>query len=650
MSDIQLPLAEAFLAAIEPNKTVNHFFVAVLKDEGGKRISSKEIRGTIEETKDRLVKYNKEGYEIFVLINRLKDGAGRKNENITHARACFVDSDTGSIDNFVMKPNIIVQSSRGEHAYYLIEPTQDLKKFTECQKGLISVLKTDPVIKDPARCMRLPGFFSHTNKSSPVLVTIKHLDKRRQKIEEIIDLHPVNESEIGKLKKFSNEEKSDSSPPVKLLTDEYVQFGQLRDGFVYYCGVMHQYTGTHYKPVLEAELKPSILRFLQNHHEKYATASMANNIFTQLTARGLVSSDFTTPCFLNDFSKPKVIIPMKNGLFCLDDYMKQKNCFFIPHSKDYFSLTCLPYSYDPEAKCPEFMRFLKRIQPQKDVRLLLQEWCGYNLIHKTNLEKMMLFVGAGANGKTVLCTIMKELLGNENVSAVPLEQFSPSKPYQLTEAVGMLANIHEEFSGGSQISEGILKQFITGSSMTFERKMQRPFKARPTARLTFCSNELPQFKDRSSGLWRRLICVPFSVQIPAAEQRTEYQDGPWWIETGEMKGIFNWALRGLVRLLNRGHFKEPESCKLFKKQYREDVNPTKTFLDKHCAIGKGEEIGTTELYSAYREFMSNVGEQKLSMAQFAEEVRRIFKVNKSSNAVKRNGRRERIWINLSFNP
>lgn len=642
-------MAMQLLTRIEPDENAIHFFVAVLKNENGKRIDSREIRGTFQSVKDKLIKLNQEGFEIYYAVNKLLDAAKRKNENITKIRSCFVDSDNGSIKHFKLKPSIIVQSSRGEHAYWPVNSENNIDLFVKCQKGLITALKTDANIHDPARCMRLPGFYSYTNKSSPFLVTIKYISPHNFTLNEVFKAHPIDEVILKDLKGFSPKSESTSKANnLKLLTDEYILFDELRDGFVYHSGVIFKYTGNRYEPKSESYLKPSILKFLQAHYENHATGNMANQIYTQLTARGLINYDANPPCFLNDYNISPAIIPMENGLFKVDEYMKSKTSTFIPHTKDYFSLTCLPYKYDPLAKCSEFLRFLKRIQPDKKTRLLLQEWFGYNLIHMTRMEKMMLFVGNGANGKTVLCTILRELLGSDNVSSVPLEQFSSSKPYQLAESVGMLANIHEEFSGNNQISEGILKQFITGSSMTFERKMQRPFKAQPTARLTFCSNDLPQFKDRSSGLWRRLICVPFEVRIPASEQRSEYQDGNWWIKTGEMPGILNWALRGLARLLERGHFNEPERCKQFKKNYREDVNPTKTFLDNHCTVEIGSLVSTTKLYQEYKEFMFRMGEQKLSIPQFAEEIRRQFKVKKSINAISHESNRERVWINLKY--
>ena len=120
--------------------------------------------------------------------------------------------------------------------------------------------------------------------------------------------------------------------------------------------------------------------------------------------------------------------------------------------------------------------------------------------------------GEGANGKSVVCEILTAMLGEENVSNVPLEIFG--ERFQLAASLGKLANIASEVGELKSVAEGFLKQFTGGDRMLFDRKGLLPIHARPTARLVLATNNRPRFSDRSAGLWRRMILLPFNVTIP----------------------------------------------------------------------------------------------------------------------------------------
>jgi putative DNA primase/helicase len=68
--------------------------------------------------------------------------------------------------------------------------------------------------------------------------------------------------------------------------------------------------------------------------------------------------------------------------------------------------------FDPKAACPQFDQFLLGIQPDPDVRRLLQQLAGVWLTGSSNLQKLIFFYGLGANGKTTFIELMAWLLGD----------------------------------------------------------------------------------------------------------------------------------------------------------------------------------------------------------------------------------------------
>lgn len=297
------------------------------------------------------------------------------------------------------------------------------------------------------------------------------------------------------------------------------------------------------------------------------------------------------------------------------------------HTPRWWSPHRLPFPYDPTATAtpPRWEDFLfKNLEADGQRIDLLQEWAGYCLLPSTDQQKFMILEGEGANGKSVYCAVLEALLGEENVSHVPLELFG--QRFGLTPTLGKLANIITEVGDLDRLAEGYLKAFTDGSGLTFDRKNRDAIEARPSARLLIATNNRPRFSDRSGALWRRMILVPFRVEIPQ-EERVAGMDKPsWWLASGELPAIFNWALEGLRRLQTRGRFTEPVLCKEALDDYRIEANPAREFLLEACEDSDRQgEIDASALYRAYHKWCESNGYRPLGNRQFGKEVRRVFR-------------------------
>ena len=100
----------------------------------------------------------------------------------------------------------------------------------------------------------------------------------------------------------------------------------------------------------------------------------------------------------------------------------------------------------------------------------------------------------------------------------------------------------------------MLKQITAGDRLYLDRKGIAGVDIKPTARLVLATNNRPPLGDRSQGLWRRLLLVPFRVSIPESQQDRQLARKL----RGELPGILNWALDGLIRLRQQGRFTESQ--------------------------------------------------------------------------------------------
>jgi P4 family phage/plasmid primase-like protien len=231
----------------------------------------------------------------------------------------------------------------------------------------------------------------------------------------------------------------------------------------------------------------------------------------------------------------------------------------LPHTDQWFSSIQLPYPIgfvehdsDPDEEyveylqlCPKWEAFLDQmLEGDSDRIALLQEWFGYNLSASTHLQRMLLMLGQGANGKSVVLHVLRQLVGPANVSAVPLDVLFSR--FQLTHTRGKLVNIVTEH-GDAAVDEQRLKAYVDGSVMYSDRKGLPGVEFLPTAKLIIAANQFPGFSDTSNGIWRRLLIIPFNVTIDPSQQN------PFLAESleEELSGIFHWALLGRDRLRTR---------------------------------------------------------------------------------------------------
>jgi putative DNA primase/helicase len=461
---------------------------------------------------------------------------------------------------------------------------------------------------------------------------------------------------IGKLKDRCPEGSVIGAEPKPSCADIAVGFLKDKKWFTnnqfllrYWREEFYLWNGRCYRRLSKPDLRAEVVGYVQSLplvREK-SGAKHGNEVLANIEALTLVSAEREVPCWIDSSERDaKFHIPMKNGVLDVKAFLECSSAPLLPHSSNLFSLAHVPYDFDPGSKCPQFEKFLQECLPNPEVRDFLQEWFGYNLVHDTTQAKFVILVGQGANGKSVICVVLRTLLGSENVSAIGLDQFSSERTFPLAITVGKLANIVEEMEAITKPAEGALKNFVGGGTITIEKKFKDAFDTKPTARLTFATNTLPNLNDQTDGIWRRLVVIPFCVQIlDEDKQDKRLIDSSYWIDSGEIKGIFNFALEGLRRLRARGAFVEPEECRAAKDGYRQDMNVIGQFLDETCEASEIGAFASSWLYRLYRSWSQERGFDIANNRRFSNELKRKFpNVYLSKNPVTQSvGSRSREW-------
>ncbi|MBN2315441.1 MAG: hypothetical protein JXM79_16040 [Sedimentisphaerales bacterium] len=201
----------------------------------------------------------------------------------------------------------------------------------------------------------------------------------------------------------------------------------------------------------------------------------------------------------------------------------------------------------------------------------------------------------------------------------------------------------ESCHGLDEMAETMLKSYTAGDRIKFQRKFREPVDAVPTAKIMISTNQLPQFADKSYGIWRRLLFVPFEKTIDESRQN------PNLIEAlgAELPGVFNWALAGLKSLEKAGRFTMPQRCRDAVADYRRDVNPARAFLlDNYVASLDYDGLPTQEVYESYVRWCGRNGYRPMNAANFGKEVKRTLNGVKQER-IRDRGRRIRMYQGMA---
>ncbi len=353
------------------------------------------------------------------------------------------------------------------------------------------------------------------------------------------------------------------------------------------------------------------------------TKEMVLNALDSLKSLVIVPGEYRSPVWLAETEHSRNCLPMKNGILNLDRIIEGHPEPLLPHTDTFFSTVLVPYNFDPTATCPLWHKFLNRnLEGDAERIAYLQEFFGYCLLPDARFHEFLLLFGEGKNGKSVICSVLSAMLGDDNVSRVPLETFG--QRFALIPTLGKLANVCAEVGELDKVAEGHLKAFVSGDPMQFEPKYKPAFNARPTAKLILATNSPPRFTDRSDGIWRRISPMPMRVVIGEHEVIRGMDSLKFWADTGELPGVLTWAIEGLRRLLTSRGFTRSKVCVKAKEEYRKEINPARAYLREHYGVDQDGAIACLMAYRDYVDECERTGHKPLGEGQFGKEVFRLF--------------------------
>lgn len=312
-----------------------------------------------------------------------------------------------------------------------------------------------------------------------------------------------------------------------------------------------------------------------------------------------------------------VRINLSNGTFEISSH----NTGLKEFNRNNFLTYQLPFSYAPEAEAPIFKRYLDRVLPDASRQNVLAEYLGYVFMRNGSkalkIEKALILLGGGANGKSVFFDITSALFGRDNVCNYSLQNLTDSSGYYRAKLGEALVNYASEING--KLESSFFKQLVSGEPVEARLPYHDPFTLTQYAKLIFNANELPKDVEHTNAFFRRFLIIPFDETIPEDEQDKELSKK---IIEQELSGVFNWVLEGLGRLLSQKSFTKCTAAEDALKLYRKESDSVQTFLEDEGYKNDFENYELIKnIYPCYRGYCVNDGIHPVSKKNFTKRLR-----------------------------
>ncbi len=356
-----------------------------------------------------------------------------------------------------------------------------------------------------------------------------------------------------------------------------------------------------WREVHEQWLSGKVLETIQGNPVKnQKTAALLGQVITLLKAKLAAKDDL-----LSFQANPPPVINCSNGeLWIAEDGSVELR----PHRPESYLRHCLDVSYDQNASCPEYDKAVREIfskveKPEWMVRHW-NELVGYIVQPRRNIPSIVILLGDGSNGKTVLIGTVTRLLGDQLVHAQRVEDLDKNR-FTLGSLFGKYLFVDDDVKAGARLPDGMLKTISEAKVVSAELKFKPSFNfVVRTVPVLLCNN-IPSLADLSHGMLRRLMVIPFERRFTDKDKDPYLFERIW---AQELPGVLNQALAGYKRLITRGAtFKRPAAVIEATERWLQQANPLPAFIETRCSKKADGHCLVQDFYVAYANWTLEMG-------------------------------------------
>lgn len=325
------------------------------------------------------------------------------------------------------------------------------------------------------------------------------------------------------------------------------------------------------------------------------------------------------PATPDDFDRDDMLINVANGYIDLTSRELYKHDI----NKMFSQITNTDYTEKMQPAV--WLDFLNDIfaGDQKVIRYI-QKALGYSLTGSTREQIMFILFGKGRNGKSIFVEVISEILGDYS-NNMQAKSLMVKKNDNVNTDIARLSKARfvtsSEPNEGFRFDEGLIKQLTGGDKVTARFLYAEEFEYTPKFKIWVSTNHKPIIRGTDDGIWRRLVLIPFDVQIP--EEKVD-KDLKYKL-LREAPAILNWMAEGAYMWMQEG-LAMPEKLKEAVQKYRNEMDTLGQFIEDCCKVDKNSSEKVSNLHQAYKTWSNDnlTSTKVLGMKSFSQKMEERF--------------------------
>ncbi len=276
---------------------------------------------------------------------------------------------------------------------------------------------------------------------------------------------------------------------------------------------------------------------------------------------------------------------------------------------------------------PAWAKFLERILPDEEVRRFMQRSAGYALTGDTGEQYLWILYGSGANGKSTFIRAMLAAMRDYAIQAAAtlLIDRDNKHPTEVADLEAVRLAVATETKHGDRLDEVLVKQLTGGDLIRARRMRQDFFQFEPTHKVWLVTNHKPVIRGVDTGIWRRVLLIPFEVEIPEEER------DPHLLAKlmDELDGILTWAVDGLREYLQIG-LKPPTAVIAATEEYRMEMDSVSAWLSERCVEDPTAKTTFDDLFEDYQQYCQKNGKHEVSQKTLGQVLKNRYEPGRNS--------------------
>jgi len=328
---------------------------------------------------------------------------------------------------------------------------------------------------------------------------------------------------------------------------------------------------------------------------KWAARSQTKGMCSAMVALAAAAPELRVE--VGQLDKDKALLGVANGMVDL------RTGRLLPPDPGALITRITSVRYVEGAECPVFERTIREVfKGQELMPAFIQRLVGYSITGDPREHLMAFFIGNGGNGKSTIQNAIRFALGDHCVSAhassfvregVGGAAVGGARPDLLALHGARLVLVSEP-PEGAELREDVIKSMAGGDALPARALYSSHIvQIQPSWTAWLSTNHKPIIKGEDTGIWRRVLPVPFLRDFENDPGVEKDVDRPARLRA-EAEGILTWCVAGAVEYYRQG-LRVPGEVAASRGEYRADMDLLAEWLRERCIVDTSNGGGRVSL-------------------------------------------------------